>query len=322
MPTQAPRLVEVYSSSGGCWFVAAVVQEDDDQVVLRFTGADGLMREKIMHSSDTALATFGCYTDDPPPGFNVVPSSTRPGQVAYLDVTAMQKYISRELAWQAYLKDQLAQHAHMKAMHAPQTASAALSDVAERKRPEQSEQTADPPRSPPGGGGVSCGPCGVIPMSASLGPVRAKDGLANILGGEAPLRLSPVPEDLGNEAAACTPAVVPASASRPVAVAPAAVPAVTLPPSGRNLLPQVDCRFDAATLNMRLDELEEQTLPPGCRYASPPADAPQKAPQRPAGAPSHQASCGGGAGGGLPPGWIPSQQFPAGAGCHGLGRPT
>mmetsp|Transcript_66027 Transcript_66027/g.123137 ORF Transcript_66027/g.123137 Transcript_66027/m.123137 type:complete len:320 (-) Transcript_66027:59-1018(-) len=319
MPTQAPRLVEVYSSSGGCWFVAAVVTEDDDQVVLRFTGADGLMREKIMHPSDTALASFGCHTDDPPPGFNVVPSSTRPGQVAYLDVSAMQKYISRELAWQAYLKDQLAQHAHMKAMHASQTASAGLAE-AEQRRQESQEPLTDPPRSQEAGG-LSCGACGVIPMSASLGPVRPRDGPTSIPGGESALRLSPVQEDLG-EAAAWPAASIPVSAlpasapPRPVAVA----PAVTIPPSGRSLLPQVECRFDAATLNMRLDELEEQTLPPGCRYASPPADVPQKAPARPAIVPAQQASCGGSV---MPPGWVrqadPSQPFPAGA---GLGRPT
>jgi len=100
-----PAVVDVFSSSARAWFVALVVSEAGGAFTVRFLDAGGTSWEKSVFREDPRLAAFGAHTDGmPPPGFEAVPSRSRPGQAAYLDAAGRQKYGTLELAWQAYLE--------------------------------------------------------------------------------------------------------------------------------------------------------------------------------------------------------------------------
>jgi len=103
-----PAVVEVFSSTARAWFVALVVDSENGILTVRFFDAEGRTREKKAFQEDPRLAALGTHVGHtPPPGCEVVPSSTRHGQVAYLDRAVRQKYASLQLAWQAYLQRRL-----------------------------------------------------------------------------------------------------------------------------------------------------------------------------------------------------------------------
>mmetsp|Transcript_98778 Transcript_98778/g.318579 ORF Transcript_98778/g.318579 Transcript_98778/m.318579 type:complete len:292 (-) Transcript_98778:39-914(-) len=100
-----PAVIEVFSSSARSWFVALVVSEVGGALTVRFLDAGGTAWEKSAFREDPRLAAFGTNVGGQlPPGFEAVPSISRPGRFAYLDVAGHQKYGSPELAWQAFLE--------------------------------------------------------------------------------------------------------------------------------------------------------------------------------------------------------------------------
>merc|ERR1719410_1858298 len=63
---------------------------------------------------DLQLATVGTHILDLPVGIRMVPSKTRPGQVAYLDLDLNRKLSSRELAWRYHIEKHAAASAQQK----------------------------------------------------------------------------------------------------------------------------------------------------------------------------------------------------------------
>lgn len=105
---EIPNIIEVFSSSARAWFVAMVISEGNGAVTVRFVDIGGTVWEKSVFREDPRLAAFGIHTGAlPPPGFEPVPSRSRPGQLSYLDVAGQQKYGSLEVAWQAYLEQRV-----------------------------------------------------------------------------------------------------------------------------------------------------------------------------------------------------------------------
>jgi len=96
-------VLEIFSSTAGCWHVARLVEvrKEDCQDVLtaRFYMEDE-PKQKSLYRHDAQLAPLGTHTSgELPPGFTVKPSQSRPGQVGYLDATTGTKYGSADLAW-------------------------------------------------------------------------------------------------------------------------------------------------------------------------------------------------------------------------------
>merc|ERR1719230_1433180 len=101
-----PAVVEVFSNTARAWFVAVVIHSSAEVLTVRFMDSSGHAREKGVYNDDPRLAPFGTHVGLSllPPGFDAVPSSTRPGEVSYLDLAGRKKYASPALAWQAYLE--------------------------------------------------------------------------------------------------------------------------------------------------------------------------------------------------------------------------
>lgn len=106
-----PSVVEVFSNTARTWFVGLVIADRDANglLLVRFLDDEGRPREKASHPEDPRIAAFGTHIGHSllPPGFEVVPSSSRHGDHSYLDSVERRKYGSRPLAWQAYLEKQL-----------------------------------------------------------------------------------------------------------------------------------------------------------------------------------------------------------------------
>lgn len=102
---QVGSMLEVFSTSLGCWHVALVTQVTQGQLLtVRFADAKGELLSKMLARSDMQLAALGSNLNDLPPGFKTVPSQSRPGQVAFLDAAKGIKYQNFELAWRAYIE--------------------------------------------------------------------------------------------------------------------------------------------------------------------------------------------------------------------------
>eukprot|EP00929_Paragymnodinium_shiwhaense_P097291 TRINITY_DN59026_c0_g1_i1.p1 TRINITY_DN59026_c0_g1~~TRINITY_DN59026_c0_g1_i1.p1 ORF type:complete len:390 (-),score=76.94 TRINITY_DN59026_c0_g1_i1:370-1539(-) len=130
-------LVEIFSNTERRWFIALVIAEDNGALTVRFEGSDGKPKEKACYREDPRLAPLGTHKATGymggagehlalpiPPGFEVVASASRPGQVSYLDGFDLQKYASPALAWQAYLERRLlGSQASLPPQEAPQQSS-------------------------------------------------------------------------------------------------------------------------------------------------------------------------------------------------------
>ncbi|CAK0858739.1 unnamed protein product [Prorocentrum cordatum] len=107
-PGDVPAVVEVYSNSARAWFVALVLNDTDGVLTLRFIDGEGVRQEKRAYCEDPRVALLGTHMQGfLPPGIIALPSSTRPGQLSYLDPGAQQKYGAPALAWQAWLERHL-----------------------------------------------------------------------------------------------------------------------------------------------------------------------------------------------------------------------
>lgn len=108
-------VVEVYSASVERWFVAMVIQVlNNSAVAVRFIGADGGLHVKTLARSDMQLAPYSSNTAELPPGFQAVPSKSRPGQLAYLDLITSVKYPNVEMAWHTAIERAIHQHQSFK----------------------------------------------------------------------------------------------------------------------------------------------------------------------------------------------------------------
>lgn len=104
----ASALVEVFSRSAGGWFVAIVAGQVDGNLTVRFVDQANQVQQKLAQRGDPELAAFGTHTScAAPPGFERVPSRSRPGQYALLDRATGQKFASEELAWGSFLEQLL-----------------------------------------------------------------------------------------------------------------------------------------------------------------------------------------------------------------------
>ncbi|CAE7265174.1 unnamed protein product [Symbiodinium natans] len=102
-------IIEVYSSSLGGWSVGVVTKvTQQDQMVVQFSNEALQPLMKVLPRSDVQLATLGCNTKSLPPQIQVVPSQSRPGQVAYLDAAHQCRYSTPEAAWRQHFQDLLA----------------------------------------------------------------------------------------------------------------------------------------------------------------------------------------------------------------------
>lgn len=102
-------ILEVYSTTTGCWNVACVtdIQHGAETEVLnvQFPGKDGQLKQKLLHRDDQQLMPLNTHTSDrAPPGFSKHPSQSRPGQIVFYDGIACQKYASANLAWQVHFE--------------------------------------------------------------------------------------------------------------------------------------------------------------------------------------------------------------------------
>jgi len=106
---EGSAVVEIFSDSEGSWFVAIVVLAEPRALLVRFLDARGEPREKaVRYDDDAHVACLGTHLANAlPPGVVAVPSTSRPGQLAYFDAEVECKYGTPELAWQAYLERHL-----------------------------------------------------------------------------------------------------------------------------------------------------------------------------------------------------------------------
>lgn len=109
-PNDIPAVVEIYSKAAGKWFVGLVVKQDEMQrlLTIRFLDDQNERKEKVLSYDAPEVDYFGAHLGWPTPsGVISVPSTTRKGQVSYLDPELKQKFATPELAWQAYLEHHL-----------------------------------------------------------------------------------------------------------------------------------------------------------------------------------------------------------------------
>jgi len=99
-------VLEVFSASASKWYIAQLVEVGDmansHMITVQFVGDTGGIMQKSMPRSDVQIAAFGRNTRQMPPGFQKVASEYRPGEFSYQDSTSLQKYQTKELAWQNY----------------------------------------------------------------------------------------------------------------------------------------------------------------------------------------------------------------------------
>lgn len=109
MQAQAGTVVEVFSATTGRWYPAEVTQvqpgETGEEVLTVQFYMNEDAKQKSMYRSDQQLAPLGSHTgSELPPGFEIRPSQSRPGQLVYLDATTGTKYASAELAWHVHFE--------------------------------------------------------------------------------------------------------------------------------------------------------------------------------------------------------------------------
>lgn len=101
---QVGAVVEAFSATTGCWYPAAVTQvlpgENSQEVLTVQFYINDEAKQKSVYRGDHQLAPLGAHTaGELPPGFEIKPSQSRPGQLVYQDLTTGMKYASAELAW-------------------------------------------------------------------------------------------------------------------------------------------------------------------------------------------------------------------------------
>lgn len=103
-----PAVVEVFSSTSRAWFVALVVADAKSSLTLRYLDHDGRVCEKSALREDPRIMPLGSRTAGSlPPGFHAVASTSRPGQLSWLEASTGKRYASPALAWQAFLEDRV-----------------------------------------------------------------------------------------------------------------------------------------------------------------------------------------------------------------------
>lgn len=121
-PVDVPAVLEIFSTSAdGRWFVGLVVKQDAQNLLtIRFLDEHGERKEKVLSCDAPEVDYFGTHLGWPsPPGVVAVPSTTRKGQVSYLDPNLKQKFATPELAWQAHLEHHLSDFASAPPCSAP-----------------------------------------------------------------------------------------------------------------------------------------------------------------------------------------------------------
>lgn len=105
----AGSLAEAFSSTTGRWYPAKITDvqrgaDGQDVLTVQFY-IDDVAKQKSMYRADSQLAPFGSHTGGQlPPGFEMKPSQSRPGQMVYLDMTTGTKYAVAELAWRVHFE--------------------------------------------------------------------------------------------------------------------------------------------------------------------------------------------------------------------------
>jgi len=168
---QAGSVVEVFSSSQGRWLMALVTQVSKGQMSVWLADDRGTLGPQELSFMDLQLATVGTHILDLPIGFRMVPSKTRPGQVAYLDLDFNRKLSSRELAWRYHIE----KHAAASAQQSVPTASRHAGDP-------NSNSASRPPSLPSGLCSAASLPRAPAPATRSAGtqPGLAAAGTAAV----------------------------------------------------------------------------------------------------------------------------------------------
>lgn len=99
-------IVEVFSVTTQRWYVASIVQaaksNGPDLLTVQFC-RDGGPQMKQIFRTDAYLDVLGSHTaGEIPPGFQTLPSQSRPGQLVYLDTASNKKYSTVDLAWRLH----------------------------------------------------------------------------------------------------------------------------------------------------------------------------------------------------------------------------
>jgi hypothetical protein len=126
-------IVEVFSATVQTWHVAMIVQaarsDGPDVMTVQFY-RNGEPQLKQLYRTDAYLAALGAHTAETPPGFEVLPSQSRPGQSVYYDTVSQKKYSTIELAWQLHFERLLkSTPASQQSKVAPQTGAAQMTPV-------------------------------------------------------------------------------------------------------------------------------------------------------------------------------------------------
>jgi hypothetical protein len=109
-------VLEVFSATAQKWHVASIVQaarsDGPDVLTVQFL-RNGEPQMKQIYRTDAYLAVLGAHTEgEIPPGFQLQPSQSRPGQFVYLDTATSKKYSSAELAWKLHFERLLKSSPH------------------------------------------------------------------------------------------------------------------------------------------------------------------------------------------------------------------
>jgi len=102
-------VLEIFSASTGSWKVAHVIcvataAAGPDVLTLQFYADDGA-KNKALYRNDHQLAPLGVNTAGVlPPGCQMVPSQSRPGQSAFLDTLTGSKYETAEQVWKIHFE--------------------------------------------------------------------------------------------------------------------------------------------------------------------------------------------------------------------------
>ena len=101
----AHNLVEVFSSTRSAWFVASVVSSTNDgNITVHFVDLDDTLKQKTLPRQHGQLAMFGAHVGSRlPPGFQIVASQSRPGQVSFMHGASGHRFATCEGAWTWYL---------------------------------------------------------------------------------------------------------------------------------------------------------------------------------------------------------------------------
>jgi len=103
----AGNVIEVFSASANSWNVAFVLKVEptkaDDMLTVQYW-LDDQPKNKCMVRKDLQMQPLGSNTGSLPPGFEVKPSQSRPGQSVFMDATTGLKYATAETAWQSHFE--------------------------------------------------------------------------------------------------------------------------------------------------------------------------------------------------------------------------